>query len=286
MEDTYSLDNSNNYKYELLPSSSSNIFKIYVDIINNYISAYVKSISICIKHKDLYHYLWNKGIYTISNIFKILLLNTKNIELTKYHCIKSINYYIEFIEQNNNQAENKIGYAHASLFSYGNTIYKLKKSYRKSSYNILDENMISILYGIEENERYIFSNVELMINLYQLLIDIYFINYSKNTELIPGLIDYITDETTIFISNLTQLSIYPDIEAERRLNNKLTFIIDFVKTTKLAAANLIYILITQLHGRKLTILNKAILLQKILSDVNKRKLESGNDEEYIKWLLY
>lgn len=164
----YSLDNNNNYKYELM-HSSYHIFKIYVDILTSYNSEYTNSKSIHLiynKNVNLYYYLYEKGINTISHIFKILLINTKNVDLVKYYCMKTINYYIKFIEQNNTQEEDKIKYTHASLFSYVNTIYKLNKAYRKNSDNILDETVAFIIHNNEEKEKSIFKNVDIIIDLY------------------------------------------------------------------------------------------------------------------------
>jgi len=298
----YSLDNCSNYKYELL-STSTNIFKLYLDIIDNYITAYVSFIHHNIKQNDLYYYLLNKGINTISHIFKILLINTKNIELTKYHCIKTINYYIEFIKQNHTEAENKIGDTHASLFSYGNTIFKLNQAYRKTVRTIPDENMVAILYDIEEREGYILKNVELMINIYHILLSLYFNNYITELNLSAGredLSEYIRKHTAIFMEHFSPISICND-SCEKEY--KLTFLIDFIHTANMASANMasanmasanmasanmasanqIYILIAQLQDKYPYRLNKAVLVKKIL---HKNKLATDNAEEYIKELLY
>ena len=86
--------------------------------------------------------------------------------MVKYYCMKTINYYIKFIEQNNTQEEDKIKYTHASLFSYVNTIYKLNKAYIKKSENILDETVAFIIHNNEEKEKSIFKNVDIIIDLY------------------------------------------------------------------------------------------------------------------------
>jgi len=150
----HSFDNTNNYKYDL-KNSSNDIFSTYFQILTTYTNEYTNSKNIQLIYKkniNLYFYLYEKGINTISHIFKILLINTKNIDLVKYYSIKTIYYYIGFIEQNNTQDEDKIKYTHASLFSYKNTIYKLNKDYIKAS--------------LEENEMIIFKNLDSMIDLF------------------------------------------------------------------------------------------------------------------------
>ena len=205
----YSLDNNNNYKYELM-HSSYHIFKIYVNILTSYNSEYTNSKSIQLiytKNINLYFYLYEKGINTISHIFKILLINTKNIDLVKYYCIKTINYYTKFIEQNNTQDEEKIKYIHASLFSYGNTIYKLNKSYRKNSENILDETVAFIIYNNEEKEKSIFKNVDIIIHLY---------NKQLNSDIEKTHDPLYINNNTIFIENIEHL--YQEYKNSHEIN--------------------------------------------------------------------
>jgi hypothetical protein len=266
MEDShmYSLNNSNNYNYEL-GNSSVDIFKIFGDIINSYITGFNKSTSIQViytKNITLYHYLYDKGIDTIAHIFKILLINTKNIDLVKYYCIKSINYYIEFIEQNNTQADDKIKYTHASVFSYVNTIYKLNKSYRKTSVNILDE------------EWSIFKNIELMISLYSK--QIVGETHTQETHTQEIHTQALIENNLKFMANIIEL--YQD---DDELVHKLNFVIDFITLTNLSSITSINILLTHVKERSAIILNKSILLKKILSADEK----INDEEDYVKWLL-
>jgi len=283
MEDSniYCLDDDNNYKYEII-NSSAYIFKLYVDILNSYITE-VNSIKLMYtKNINLYYYLFDKGVNTIAHIFKILLVNTKNVDLVKYHCIKSINYYIKFIEQNNRQAEDKIKYTHASLFSYGSTIYKLNKCYRKTSLNILDETISYIIHTNEENELTIFKNIELMMDLYNKQIsDAIHTQYGD----IQDLIDY----SILLMNKLIEL--YPEnhslcgvnFDLEIFLSHRLKFVIDFISLINISLINIssINIVLSHIREKNAIILNKAILLKKILNKEEK----FNNEEDYIKWLL-
>lgn len=270
----YSLDNSNNYNYEII-YSSTHIFKIYVDILSIYITEFNSIKLTYTKNINLYYYLFDKGVNTIAHIFKILLINTKNVDLVKYYCIKSINYYIEFIEQNNKQDEDKIKYTHASLFSYGSTIYKLNKSYRKTSLNILDETVSYIIHNNEENELTIFKNIELMIDLYNKQISDFI-----HTQL--GHTDVIINYSITLMEKLIEL--YPDndtlcevnFDLERLLSHRLNFVIDFISLTNISSVN---ILLTHVIEKNAIRLNKSILLKKLLEE------KKYNDEDYIKWLL-
>jgi len=123
--------------------------------------------------------------------------------------MKTINYYIKFIEQNNTQEEDKIKYTHASLFSYVNTIYKLNKSYRKNSENILDETVAFIIHNNEEKEKSIFKNIDIIINLYN--IHLYNIHL-YNIHLYNKQLNY----DTIFIENIEHL--YQEYKNSHEIN--------------------------------------------------------------------
>ena len=179
----YSLDDSNNYKSELLISSDS-ILKKYINLLNCYIEHYIKSNytdSFYIKNVQFYYYLLDKGISTINHVFTILLMYTKNVELVEYYCTKVIYYYIEFIGQNSDQNENKIDYSNASRFSYLKTIYNLKKSYKKPINNSLDYEMTELACNNERNEMLMFAFIDKMIISYQIILNRHLIKY--NSEL-------------------------------------------------------------------------------------------------------
>jgi hypothetical protein len=296
MEDLniHSLDNSNNYKYELI-HPSGHIFKVYADILNRYVSEFNRIKKIYFDNVGLYYYLFDKGVTTIAHIFKILLINTKNVDLVKYYCIKSINNYIEFIEQNNRQADDKIKYTHASLFSYGNTIYKLNKFYRKTAFNILDETAAYIIHKHEEKEISTFKNIDFMIDIYNKQIAYAMHTESKHTESVhtesvhtesvhteskhtQDMLDYSMKTLIELYHDNNILSEEVNFELEQLMETKLSFAVDVITLTNITSIN---ILLTQLREKNYISLNKDILLKKILHSEGNYK----NEEEYIKWLL-
>ena len=52
-----------------------------------------------LQNQSKYFFVLQRGIETITHIFRNLLLYTKNIELTIYHCKRAYIYYVEFIGQ-------------------------------------------------------------------------------------------------------------------------------------------------------------------------------------------
>lgn len=123
------INNSDNYN-KVLNESLFNIYKTYLTIINEYLTFSTENIVI---QKDIYlKYVLIRGIETLKNIFNILLLYTKNIDLVNYHCQKSYYYYIEFIGQigDDNHSFLQLNSKDATLFVYKKTIFEINNDYK------------------------------------------------------------------------------------------------------------------------------------------------------------
>lgn len=132
-----------NYK----PSISIDELDNSIISISKILTTFLKYISEDIVVKDVKQFLFivENGINTILNIFKVLLISTKNIELTLYHIEKACIYYIEFISQIGEEGQSYIGLniRDAIIFVFKKTIYDINKSYIKKDdnekiYNILN----------------------------------------------------------------------------------------------------------------------------------------------------
>jgi len=86
-----SILNIDNYN-KTFQDSSTTIFLKYMNIINDYLKHCLDNIFI--KNTNYYTYIIKKGITTVTNLFKILLMYTKNLELVYNNCQKSYIYYI------------------------------------------------------------------------------------------------------------------------------------------------------------------------------------------------
>lgn len=106
----------------------------YVNVINQYLLFGIETI----KNKNLEYlkYILIKGLFTISHVFKMLLLFTRNLDLTYYHCQKSYSYYIEFIGQIGDDAVTylQLNSKDAALFVYKKTIFDINQDYKKNYY--------------------------------------------------------------------------------------------------------------------------------------------------------
>jgi len=83
-----------------------------------------------------YHVIF-KGIQSITHIFLMLLLYTKNLSLTLYHCKKSFLYYVEFINQIGDEGNSylQLNTKDAILFIYKKSIFEIDNEVRSSMEN-------------------------------------------------------------------------------------------------------------------------------------------------------
>lgn len=134
----YSLETLDNY-LETYDVQESEIYAKYVNLLSEFTSQ--AQTSIAISNLDYYKYVVIKGIETITHVFRLLLLYTKNIELSYFNCKKALYYYIEFIGQigEDNHEFLKLTSKDASLFVYKKTIFAIQNNFRKE-YKEADSN--------------------------------------------------------------------------------------------------------------------------------------------------
>lgn len=156
-----SVSNENNYK-TIIDMSSIDIFKKYKELINSYFSKY----DIFFLDDNYNKYVKIKGIFCISNVFKLLLLYTKNIDLTYHHTQTAIVYYIGFVEQIANTSNNylNLNVKDAAMFTYKKTIFDIDRNINLTHSKIID-------------------NISILINIYNFQI-VYLIDYKK-----PNILD-------------------------------------------------------------------------------------------------
>jgi len=140
-----SLQNVENYKKDVYINSSNNkiiaenhnemdTYMKYVNVINQYLLFGIETIKN--QNSEYLKYILIKGLFTISHVFKMLLLLTRNLDLTYYHCQKSYSYYIEFIGQIGEDAITylQLNSKDAALFVYKKTIFDINHEYKKNYY--------------------------------------------------------------------------------------------------------------------------------------------------------
>tara|TARA_A100001015_G_scaffold251133_1_gene289928 strand:+ start:1963 stop:2724 length:762 start_codon:yes stop_codon:yes gene_type:complete len=142
------ITNSNNYltKISDLPNE---IVSKYSILIKEYIELFQKNVNF--SNKEYLKNIFLKGLTTINNVFNLLLLYTKNLELTFIYSQKSIFLYIEFIDQISEDANSflQLNSQDAILFVYKKTIYEINNDYRKDLI-ITCEKEINLLFIIKQ----------------------------------------------------------------------------------------------------------------------------------------
>ena len=138
-----SLQNIENYKKDsgdaVVSYNEMDIYMKYVNVINQYLLFGIETIKN--KNSEYLKYILIKGLFTISHVFKMLLLFTQNLDLTYYHCQKSYSYYIEFIGQIGDDAVTylQLNSKDAALFVYKKTVFDINQEYKKNYYEAKTE---------------------------------------------------------------------------------------------------------------------------------------------------
>jgi hypothetical protein len=103
----------------------------YVEIVKEYYAFIGENKNII--HKPKYPFLLARGLDTVSHVFFMILLYTKNIDLTSYHSQKSFYLYVEFIEQIIDVQNTflHLSSRDACTFVYKKTIYEMNAECRK-----------------------------------------------------------------------------------------------------------------------------------------------------------
>jgi hypothetical protein len=142
---TNDLQNVENFNL-VLTNENIEIFSKFYIIINEFLIHFINSYDIT--NKNIQKCMEN-GIICLTHIFKIILLYTKNLDLTIYHCNRALYFYVEFMDQVNNENHSflQLSYVDAVLFVYKKTIFEINCDYRT---NFIDNNNSIKLQLIEE----------------------------------------------------------------------------------------------------------------------------------------
>jgi hypothetical protein len=112
------LADEENYKTSFSLKDLDASLIIYVRIISDFIKNLVEDINV--PELNQFLFITEKGVETLTHVFKMLLLYSKNVELTEYHTIKAGTYFIEFMLQ---LMDVGINVNEAIMFVYKKTIF-------------------------------------------------------------------------------------------------------------------------------------------------------------------
>jgi hypothetical protein len=126
----FSLIEKNNYNKTFRKNIHFYI-KEYIVLMKEFITYFDKYIEY--NNFKKYHVIY-KGIQSITHIFMVLLLYSKNLSLTLYHCKKSFLYYVEFINQIGDEGNSylQLNSKDAILFIYKKSIFEINNEIREN----------------------------------------------------------------------------------------------------------------------------------------------------------
>ena len=138
----YSLHNADNY-LDSFHSSLTTTSTTTTDILNKYkilVLEYLQFIleNMNCKSDEIYKYIVLRGLTTITHVFQLTLLHTKNLNLSYFHSQKAFYYYVEFIGQITGEQNTflQLTSKDAIMFVYKKTIFEIHGDFRKSSSNL------------------------------------------------------------------------------------------------------------------------------------------------------
>ena len=252
----HTLQNLDNYKTEYTHGITE-IYTKYFGIVKEYIIQFIDTIYI--SNMKYYRYIIIKGLETITHVFKILLLYTKNLNITYNLCQKSLYYYVEFICQigDDHHSFLQLNSKDASLFVYKKTIFELNNEHRKEFFL--------------ENENCIFiNNINILIDLYNRYILNYLMEYNFTKSKDTMFIKHIDSTCTKYNQSILNLSLNLSLE---EYYDKLCLLkeIDIVLPicNKIKINYIIYII-------------KKLQKKKVLLHVIKKNISHKNHAGYLK----
>ena len=276
--DLNSFQTIDNYKNQL-SSNLTEILAKYINIITEYFVNFSETIRI--KNTEKYNYLLNKGLLTLNHVFKILLLYTKNLQMTYEHSQKSVYYYIEFINQiddNNINHFMQLNSNNATLFVYKKTIFEINNDIKRD----VDIN--------SKETCIVFKNISSFIEIYQYIINI--IVHSTEMDLTTR-IDVLPSPTTLLqkiynnMSTITQDLINLSLNCSEEIYNQhLVGVMTFAKQLRRKnIQSLIYIelFIKKINNKVAVAINQEKMIHTILQDAD--KLDELIPTKYINWLF-
>lgn len=144
----YLVSNVSNYLSDYEYSNAIDYVFKYIELIHQYLN-YSKEY-MYVQDLTLNKYIIIKGLELLNNIFNLLLLYTKNLDLTVYNTQKAYCYYVEFIGQigDENNSFLKLSTKDALVFIYRKIIYNINQEMR-ANFKV-DETRRNMLYMIKD----------------------------------------------------------------------------------------------------------------------------------------
>lgn len=129
------LTDEENYKTTFTLVDVDACLVIYGRILSNFLKDISEDID---NSHPQFNFIVEKGVETINNVFKTILVHTKNVELAEYHTEKACVYYVEFIVQ---LMVTEVNVREAILFVYKKTVFEISTEIKKKSFVTAEQNV-------------------------------------------------------------------------------------------------------------------------------------------------
>tara|TARA_Y100000590_G_C15498046_1_gene930456 strand:- start:133 stop:861 length:729 start_codon:yes stop_codon:yes gene_type:complete len=204
MDPKISLENPKNYKNTI--KNKTSCLKNFLNTMN-FILKYIDDHTNIKTNKK---YIILRGLETFINIYKILLLYTKNTALIEEQCKCSIFYFVEFVGQIklDTNLYLQLNSKDATIFVYKKTIFKINKSFKKTllkndneflkKFNFLVDFYILVFKKFIENDEFNNKFYD-FINILQTAL-------SKEKEILPNLYTFFKIIKHLEFNNIIKLS--------------------------------------------------------------------------------
>lgn len=144
----YSLHNIANFNSELTAKLDDIQIKY-----NNLLSEYLYFIldNIVIKDESFFKFIIHRGIFTVTSVFNLILLYSKNLDVAYFHSQKAFYFYVEFIGQISEDQYTflQLSSRDAMMFVYKKTIFDIDSEIKKK---YQDKNENDKLMHLEKNQ--------------------------------------------------------------------------------------------------------------------------------------
>ena len=266
---SFSLQDTKNYHNEF-HHKTTEIFAQYTTLILEYLQRFSESI----KYQDqqYYNYIINRGIQTMSHVFKIILLYTKNIDIASHYTQRAYYYFVEFIGQIGEESHSylQLNSKDAALFVYKKTIFDINNDFKKN-------------YSADTSN--VMNNVDVLINIYNAWIYEHIYNSCTPIKTTIDLIYIINHSIKKHIQLLLNLSLVKDGTLYNDHLKLVYLITSNIKPTdikkKYAMIELLLKKLRQHSNININLIKKRCIQTNILE-----KYGSLTHSKYVNWLVF
>ena len=266
-----SLLDTKNYNTEL-DANICEITESFYRIMNEYLFHITDNI--LIQNIDYYIFIIIRGLNMLKHIFNVLLLYTKNLNLSIHHCKKAYLFYVEFIGQigNDNHSYLQLNSKDAILFVYKKTIFDINNEFRKQ-------------FELKLNEKDKFKYIDKLTSIYTEILEFVINNENLKNEKKMSYIMYVQKMSVKVVNKiiLSKKNILEKIDVCEKFiyYKKLLKTKDF-KLDECLFFNLSNFFLKKIQTKNIT---KKQIYNKIFDDKFKFNIENMSSLKFNNWLF-